>query len=87
MRIPKFSFVLVTLTLTLALVISACAAPPPPVASGGEAAPAEGEAAMIQVGLVTDVGRINDRSFNQSAWEGVLTAQEAVGLSADDGQT
>ncbi len=27
------------------------------------------------VGLVTDVGKINDKSFNQSAWEGVQKAQ------------
>ena len=34
----------------------------------------------FKVGLVTDVGRINDRSFNQSAWEGVLAAAEDLGL-------
>ncbi len=28
------------------------------------------------VGLVTDVGKVNDKSFNQSAWEGALKAQE-----------
>ncbi len=27
------------------------------------------------VGLVTDVGRVNDKSFNQSAWEGALQSQ------------
>ena len=34
----------------------------------------------FKVGLVTDVGRINDRSFNQSAWEGVLAAAKDLGL-------
>ena len=29
------------------------------------------------VGLVTDVGEIDDKSFNQSAWEGVLAAEAA----------
>ncbi len=33
----------------------------------------------LKVGLVTDVGRINDRSFNQSAWEGVQKAEEELG--------
>ncbi len=33
----------------------------------------------MQIGLVTDVGRINDRSFNQSAWEGVEQAAEELG--------
>ena len=31
------------------------------------------------VGLVTDIGKINDRSFNQSAWQGVQRAQEELG--------
>ena len=29
--------------------------------------------------LVTDIGKINDRSFNQSAWQGVQRAQEELG--------
>jgi basic membrane protein A and related proteins len=32
----------------------------------------------FRVGLVTDVGKIDDRSFNQSVWEGVQQAQRAV---------
>jgi basic membrane protein A len=31
------------------------------------------------VGLVTDVGKIDDKSFNQSAWEGVKQAEEELG--------
>lgn len=31
------------------------------------------------VGLVTDVGKINDKSFNQSAWEGVQRAEAELG--------
>ena len=37
------------------------------------------QAADIKIGLVTDVGRVNDRSFNQSAWQGVLEACEQLG--------
>jgi basic membrane protein A len=48
--------------------VTAPAAAPAPADSGSEAA---APAATIQIGLVTDVGRVNDRSFNQSAWEGV----------------
>lgn len=36
------------------------------------------------VGLVTDVGEIDDKSFNQSAWEGVEAAQEALGIDKID---
>ncbi len=31
------------------------------------------------VGLVTDIGKINDKSFNQSAWEGIEQAQKELG--------
>jgi len=31
------------------------------------------------VGLVTDVGKINDKSFNQAAWEGVQRAEKELG--------
>ncbi len=41
-----------------------------------------GGAAMggkLKVGLVTDVGRLNDKSFNQSSWEGVQQAEKDLG--------
>lgn len=34
---------------------------------------------LFCVGLVTDVGRVNDRSFNQSCWEGMQRAEEELG--------
>ena len=34
---------------------------------------------VLCVGLVTDVGEIDDKSFNQSAWEGVQQAQKDLG--------
>ena len=86
----KLAAILAVLAV-LAMVFAACAAPvapaapaaegeAAPAAEGGEAAPAEGAAAAIKIGLVTDVGRVNDRSFNQSAWEGVVQAAGALGL-------
>lgn len=35
------------------------------------------------VGLVTDVGEIDDKSFNQSAWEGVQQAADELGAQTD----
>jgi basic membrane protein A len=35
------------------------------------------------VGLVTDVGEIDDKSFNQSAWEGVQQIEEQFGAQVD----
>jgi basic membrane protein A len=34
---------------------------------------------VLCVGLVTDVGEVDDKSFNQSAWEGVKLAEEEFG--------
>ena len=77
--------------LALTMLLSACAPTAVPAAAPAEAeatAPAEGEAAApaaapIKIGLVTDVGRVNDRSFNQSAWDGVKQAGAALGLTED----
>lgn len=47
---------------------------------------AEGDCASEEVfcvGLVTDVGQIDDRSFNQSAWEGVQQAEEELDAQID----
>jgi len=49
------------------------AAGTPTSASGGTGTP-------LKVGLVTDVGRLNDKSFNQSSWEGVQMAQQQLGV-------
>ncbi|HMN26655.1 MAG TPA: BMP family ABC transporter substrate-binding protein [Caldilineaceae bacterium] len=88
------------LALLLALVfLVACAVPAAPPTGGGVPAettapsetttPAEETAPAaltdIRIGLVTDVGRVNDRSFNQSAWEGVKQAGEALGLTEGEG--
>lgn len=53
--------------------------------NGGEAtAEGEGEAAAsdIKIGMVTDVGGVNDGSFNQSAWEGLQRAEKDFGITA-----
>ncbi len=41
--------------------------------------PAAAGAKKLRVGLVTDVGKVDDKSFNQSAWEGVQCAQKNLG--------
>jgi basic membrane protein A len=50
---------------------------------GGGAAATTGttteEAAEVKAGLVSDVGRFNDRSFNQSALEGLNRARDELG--------
>ncbi len=37
-------------------------------------------AAPLKVGMVTDVGGVNDQSFNQSAWEGLQKTKKDMGI-------
>ena len=67
-------FILVALVLVVAAILSAC--------GGQSTANNKGQNTNVDckspdvfcVGLVTDVGKIDDKSFNQSAWEGVKEA-------------
>lgn len=83
MQKKRFTLLL-ALTLVMALLLSACTVAAPGAApAAGTEAPAEA-AAAIKIGLVTDVGRVNDRSFNQSAWDGVVQAAAVLGLQEGD---
>jgi basic membrane protein A len=53
---------------------TAAAKPAEATKPAATAAPAAGK--PLRVGLVTDVGKVDDKSFNQSAWEGVQQAQK-----------
>ena len=56
-----------------------------PTEAMAEATPTQAGGAggkKLKVGLVTDVGSLNDKSFNQSSWEGVLKAQQELGIEA-----
>ncbi len=93
-------FILLALLLVSVVALSACGgskatptqapAQEKPAAEATEAPAAEAteapamEKKEFKVGLVTDVGRINDRSFNQSAWEGVKMAADKLGLTEND---
>ncbi|MBI5303731.1 MAG: BMP family ABC transporter substrate-binding protein [Chloroflexi bacterium] len=63
-------FVLVALLVAVALVLGACAGPA--ATTGGK----------LKIGLVTDTGGVNDKSFNQSAWAGVQKAVKDLGGEA-----
>jgi basic membrane protein A len=60
------------LYLVLALMMVAALALPACAPAAADCASAD----VFCVGLVTDVGKIDDKSFNQSAWEGVQQAKE-----------
>ncbi len=88
MQNKRFAVVF-SMLLVLAMVLSACTtvpvAPAQPAAESGSSSEAAAPASEIKIGLVTDVGRVNDRSFNQSAWEGVVQAATALGLTEGEG--
>lgn len=48
-------------------------------ACGNEASSEGSEEKDFKVGMVTDLGSVNDKSFNQSAWEGLQKIQEDKG--------
>lgn len=52
--------------------------------SEGEKAPAS-EAADFSIAMVTDVGGVDDKSFNQLAWEGIEAFGKENGLEKGDG--
>jgi basic membrane protein A len=65
----KKSYMILAALLVAAMILPACA-------------PAAADCTSEEVfcvGLVTDVGKINDKSFNQSAWEGVQRAEKELG--------
>jgi basic membrane protein A len=67
-RLLKRAGAMTALVLLVVPVLAACGTEQP------TAAP------KLKVGLVTDVGRLNDKSFNQSSWEGVQQAEKDLGV-------
>jgi basic membrane protein A len=82
----KHRGLLITVLLLLVLVLAACGGQAEE-ASSGEGAPAEGgdcsSADVFCIGLVTDVGEVDDKSFNQSAWDGAQEAAAELGAQVD----
>ncbi len=48
-----------------------------------EAAAEKPDGSEYKIGLVTDVGGVNDASFNQSSWEGLQRAVEEFGVEVN----
>lgn len=68
--------------LTAAIVLSGCGkkdtGTAPGTTTGGAAA--GGAAKNVKIGMVTDIGGVNDKSFNQSAWEGLKKLGDQTGI-------
>jgi basic membrane protein A len=72
----KKLYLLMAFVLLASMILAACQD-----GGGGEADCSSDE--VLCVGLVTDVGEIDDKSFNQSAWEGVKQAEADLGAKVD----
>nr|WP_307728867.1 BMP family ABC transporter substrate-binding protein [Alkalicoccobacillus plakortidis] len=71
-----------TLSTVAVLALSACGTSGDDNTAGDGEAGEDGatEASEFKVGMVTDVGGIDDKSFNQSAWEGLQAFGGEQGL-------
>lgn len=82
---PKSRSTILTLLLVLSFVLAACGGAATPTADTSQASsPTQAPAACAhKIGYVSDVGKINDQSFNQASWTGVQEGAKALGLSED----
>ena len=62
----KWVFATLVALLALSLLVAGCK----PIGEG------------LQVGMVSDVGGLDDASFNQNTWEGLVMAQDDLGVAA-----
>jgi basic membrane protein A and related proteins len=69
--------------VTAVVVAAGCGSSSSSGGSGGGSSPASSSAPQITVGLVTDIGGLNDRSFNHLAYLGLQTAQSQLGIKGD----
>ena len=81
----KSVYLFIGALLILSVVLSACQTAAPATAKPTEAAPAATQApkCAFKIGYVSDVGKINDQSFNQAGWTGVQEGAKALGLNSD----
>ena len=66
------------MALCMGTVVAACGDDEEPSGSGGAAATAEPEK-KIKIGLVTDIGGLNDRGFNALAYKALKQAESELG--------
>lgn len=81
----KVFSVLSVAALSLSLVLTGCGSKAPEQGQGGQAETGGGQAApTARIGMVTDVGGVNDNSFNQSAWEGLQKLRKDLNLPEEN---
>lgn len=71
----KKKLLAILMTAVMVLALTAC--------GGGSSEEAATGEKTLRVGLVTDIGGVEDQSFNQSAWEGLQRAQKEFGVEVN----
>jgi basic membrane protein A len=71
----KWMLFSMTILMALSMVVAACGP-----AAGPEATTPPEEECALKVGMVSDVGGIDDASFNQNTWEGLVMAEDQLGV-------
>ncbi|OZU90673.1 BMP family ABC transporter substrate-binding protein [Virgibacillus indicus] len=89
-RLRKNKFILLfALLLSLGLILAACGGGGSESESESEASGNEGDSEEsstdFSAAMVTDIGGVDDKSFNQSSWEGLKAWGEEHGLSKGNG--
>ena len=64
--------------LTIVTLLAACG--PAPTEAPPEEVPEEAPPEVFKVGMVTDVGGIDDKSFNATSWHGMELAEDQLGV-------
>jgi basic membrane protein A len=80
MHLRPFRVLLLALFAVASLAFTACGGDDEESAGGGTATQQEAGGKKIKVGLVTDIGGLNDRSFNALANAGVERAKKELGV-------
>jgi basic membrane protein A and related proteins len=81
--VSKMFAALIVMSLMLAACSPQAPSPEAPAAPAAPAVeqPAASEECSFRVGYVSDVGKINDQSFNQAGWTGVQEGAKSLGLA------